>query len=49
VANTIVLEGAGEDGRISFGRFLRYGAVVTLATLVVAFAILWTERALGWL
>lgn len=49
VANMIVLDGAGEDGRISFMRFLRYGSVVTAATLVVAFALLWAERWAGWL
>jgi Na+/H+ antiporter NhaD/arsenite permease-like protein len=34
VANVIVLELAGRHGRISFGRFLRYGLPVTaLGTL----------------
>jgi Na+/H+ antiporter NhaD/arsenite permease-like protein len=47
VANVIVLEGAGEVGRIGFVRFLRYGALVTVATLVAGFAILSMERALG--
>jgi Na+/H+ antiporter NhaD/arsenite permease-like protein len=49
VANIIVLELAGPKGRIGFWRFLRYGAVVTLATLVVGLSILLGERALGWI
>ena len=48
VANVIVLELAGPKGRIGFWRFLRYGAVVTGATLAVAMGILLGERALGW-
>ena len=48
VANVIVLEGAGARGDIGFFRFLRYGAVLTLASLIVAFAILYAERALGY-
>jgi Na+/H+ antiporter NhaD/arsenite permease-like protein len=47
VANVIVLEGAGPRGEIGFFRFLRYGAVLTAASLVVAFAVLAIERALG--
>jgi Na+/H+ antiporter NhaD/arsenite permease-like protein len=47
VANIIVLELAGERGRIGFWRFLRYGAVVTTATLAVSLAILLAERSLG--
>jgi Na+/H+ antiporter NhaD/arsenite permease-like protein len=47
VANLIVLELAGPKGRIGFWRFLRYGAVVTGATLVVALGILLAERRMG--
>jgi len=49
VANLIVLELAGTRERIGFWRFLRYGAPVTGATLVVGLALLLLERALGWL
>jgi Na+/H+ antiporter NhaD/arsenite permease-like protein len=48
VANLIVLELAGERGRIGFWRFMRYGSAVTGATLVISLAILLAERALGW-
>jgi len=48
VANLIVLELAGERGRIGFWRFMRYGSAVTGATLVISLAILLVERALGW-
>ena len=47
VANLIVLELAGERGRIGFWRFLRYGAVVTAATLAAALAVLLLEWRLG--
>lgn len=47
VANIIVFESAGARGRIGFWQFMRYGAVVSLATLVVALAIVLLERALG--
>lgn len=47
VANIIVMESAGPRGEIGFWRFLRYGAVITVADLVVAFGILYAERALG--
>ncbi|MEZ4367725.1 MAG: hypothetical protein R2939_15830 [Kofleriaceae bacterium] len=47
VANLIVMEGAGPRGQIGFWRFMRYGAVLTAASLVVAFAVLGLERALG--
>jgi hypothetical protein len=40
---------AGERGRIGFWRFLRYGAVVTTATLAVSLAILLGEWRAGWL
>jgi hypothetical protein len=41
------MEGAGPRGEIGFLRFLRYGSVITLVDLVVVFAILYAERALG--
>lgn len=47
VANVIVLQAAGERGRIGFWRFLRYGAAVTGATLATSLAILLAERAAG--
>jgi Na+/H+ antiporter NhaD/arsenite permease-like protein len=47
VANLIVLELAGERGRIGFWRFFRYGAVVTAATLSVSLGILLLERSIG--
>lgn len=47
VANIIVMEGAGPRGEIGFWRFLRYGLVITIADLGLAFAILAAERALG--
>jgi Na+/H+ antiporter NhaD/arsenite permease-like protein len=47
VANIIVMETAGPRGEISFWRFLRYGAVITIVDLVLAFGILAGERALG--
>ncbi len=46
VANIIVMETAGPRGEISFWRFLRYGSVITVIDLVLAFAILFAERAL---
>jgi Na+/H+ antiporter NhaD/arsenite permease-like protein len=48
VANIIVMESAGPRGEISFLRFLRHGAVLTAASLVVAFGLLWLERAVGY-
>ncbi|MDX2088244.1 MAG: SLC13 family permease [Kofleriaceae bacterium] len=47
VANIIVMEGAGPRGEIGFWQFLRYGSVLTIVDLTVAFAILYGERALG--
>lgn len=47
VANVIVMESAGPRGEIGFWRFLRYGAVITLVDLVVAFALLGAERWIG--
>jgi len=47
VANIIVMEIAGPRGEISFWRFLRYGSVITVANLVLAFGLLELERALG--
>jgi Na+/H+ antiporter NhaD/arsenite permease-like protein len=49
VANIIVLELAGERGRIGFWRFLRYGAVVTAVTLAASLAMLLAERSMGML
>jgi Na+/H+ antiporter NhaD/arsenite permease-like protein len=49
VANIIVLELAGDRGRVGFWRFLRYGVVVTTATLVTSLALLLAERAAGML
>jgi len=46
VANIIVMEQAGPRGEISFWQFLRYGAVLTIADLALAFGVLWLERAL---
>jgi Na+/H+ antiporter NhaD/arsenite permease-like protein len=47
VAYIIVLESAGPRGEIGFWRFLRYGALITVVDLVLAFGILYGERALG--
>lgn len=47
VANIIVMEAAGPRGEIGFWRFLRFGLVITIADLIVAFAILGAERAIG--
>ncbi len=47
IANIIVMEGAGPRGEIGFWRFLRYGSVVTVVDLALAFGILYGERALG--
>ena len=47
VANIIVLDTAGPDGKIGFFRFLRYGALVTFLTTVVSLALLYIERRLG--
>jgi Na+/H+ antiporter NhaD/arsenite permease-like protein len=47
VANIIVMEGAGSRGEIGFWKFLRYGSVITLVDIVVAFAVLYAERAIG--
>jgi Cft2 family RNA processing exonuclease len=43
----IVMENAGPRGEIGFCCYLRYGSVVTLVDLAVAFAILAAEHALG--
>jgi Na+/H+ antiporter NhaD/arsenite permease-like protein len=48
VANLIVLELAGDRGRVGFWRFLRYGAVVTTLTLAAGLAILLAEHRCGW-
>ncbi len=47
VANIIVMEAAGPRGEIGFWRFLRYGGAIAIVDLVLAFAILGGERALG--
>lgn len=47
VANMIVLEGARGEVQVGFLRFLRYGALVTVATLAAGMAILWIEHRLG--
>ena len=47
VANIIVLDTAGPDGRIGFFRFLRYGAVVTLLTTLGSLFLLYIERRLN--
>jgi Na+/H+ antiporter NhaD/arsenite permease-like protein len=47
VANIIVLDTAGPDGRIGFFRFLRYGAVVTLLTTLASLLLLYLERRFG--
>lgn len=47
VANIIVMEGAGPRGEIGFWRFLRFGIVLTLVDVVLAFLILGGERAIG--
>jgi Na+/H+ antiporter NhaD/arsenite permease-like protein len=47
VANIIVMEGAGPRGEIGFWRFLRFGLVITIVDLFLAFLILNAERALG--
>jgi Na+/H+ antiporter NhaD/arsenite permease-like protein len=47
VANIIVMETAGPRGEISFWRFLKFGAVITVTDLVLAFGILELERVIG--
>ena len=47
VANVIVLELAGDRGRLGFWRFLAYGAPVTVVGLGAALAVLLAERAAG--
>ena len=47
VANIIVLDTAGPDGKIGFFRFLRYGALVTFLTTVLSLALLYVERRIG--
>jgi Na+/H+ antiporter NhaD/arsenite permease-like protein len=46
MANLIVFESAGPRGKISFGRFLKYGSLVTALTLAIALAVIFLERAL---
>lgn len=47
VANIIVMESAGPRGEISFWRFLRYGSLITIVNLLLAFGILVAEYELG--
>jgi Na+/H+ antiporter NhaD/arsenite permease-like protein len=47
VANIIVMETAGPRGEVSFWRFLRYGSVITIIDLAIAFGILAIERTIG--
>lgn len=47
VANLIVLENAGPRGEIGFWRFLRYGSIVTVVSLLVMFGALALERLIG--
>jgi Na+/H+ antiporter NhaD/arsenite permease-like protein len=47
VANIIVMESAGPRGEISFWKFLRYGSVLTVVDLVLAFGLLYLERHAG--
>lgn len=47
IANIIVMESAGPRGEVSFWRFLRYGSVITVINLILAFAILGAEYELG--
>ncbi|MBX3156952.1 MAG: anion transporter [Deltaproteobacteria bacterium] len=47
VANLIVMEGAGPRGEIGFWKFLRYGSVITLVNLALAFVILAAARGAG--
>ncbi|MDB4966806.1 MAG: transporter, YbiR family [Myxococcales bacterium] len=48
VANLIVLELAGPENHIGFFRFLRYGAVITIATTALGLGTLLLEMRLGW-
>ncbi|MCS6915804.1 MAG: SLC13 family permease [Myxococcales bacterium] len=47
VANMIVLEGARGEVQVGFFHFLRYGALVTGATVAAGMAALWLEHRLG--
>jgi len=48
VANLIVFELAGPDGRVGFLRFLKYGVVITLVTTAIGMAVLLLEMRMGW-
>jgi Na+/H+ antiporter NhaD/arsenite permease-like protein len=48
VANLIVLDGAKEHGKIGALQFAGYGTLVTSATILCGFGVLWMERQLGW-
>jgi Na+/H+ antiporter NhaD/arsenite permease-like protein len=47
VANLIVFELAGPEGRVGFLRFLRHGAIITVATTAIGFAVLLLEMSWG--
>lgn len=48
VANIIVVEGAAQEGvHIGFGRFIKIGIVVTIATIAISTAVLFLEFSLG--
>jgi Na+/H+ antiporter NhaD/arsenite permease-like protein len=47
MANLIVFESAGERHKVGFRRFAKYGAVVTLVTFAIAFALFSLERAIA--
>jgi Na+/H+ antiporter NhaD/arsenite permease-like protein len=47
VANIIVMESAGPRGEIGFWRFFRYGSIVALVDLALAFTMLYAERWIG--
>ena len=48
VANLIVLELAGPENHVGFFQFLRYGAVITIATTTLGLGVLLLEMRLGW-
>jgi Na+/H+ antiporter NhaD/arsenite permease-like protein len=50
VANLIVVEGAAREGvRVRFGEFLKVGALVSVATVVIGALIITAEQSVGWL
>ena len=48
VANLIVFETAGPRAQVGFLRFLRYGALITGATLALSLGVLALQRLIGW-